>query len=75
MGKPLPLSPPPQVSKEEFDRLKAELEELKKLIKAAKAFDEATHQCDCELDEKTDLIKRLADLVGVDVSDLQKKAK
>ena len=58
------------VSREEFEALKHEIEELKKLLIAAKQFDAATGQPDCEMDEKVALIKRLADLVGVDLSEV-----
>ena len=56
------------VSKDEFDKLKEEMEELKKLLEAAKIFDEATGQPDCEMDEKVALIKKVAEAVGVDMS-------
>jgi hypothetical protein len=69
---PAVITMPSEVTKEEFDRLKHELEELKKLIVAAKAFDKATNQCDCETEEKTALIRRLCEMVGVDISDLAK---
>ena len=70
-----PYSPPipvtiPGVSKDEFDRLKREVEELRKLLVAAKAFDAATGQPDCEVDEKVALIKRIAEFVGVDLGDV-----
>lgn len=57
-------------SRAEFDALKAELEALKKLLKAAKEYDAKTGQPDCEMDEKVALIKKFADLVGVDMSDV-----
>ena len=55
----------PQVSRAEFDALKKDMEELKKLLKAAKDFDEAAGEPDCETDEKVALIRKLAKLVGV----------
>lgn len=66
---PIPASIP-GVSKEEFDRLKQEVVELRKLLAAAKAFDAATGQPDCEVDEKVALIKRIAEFVGVDLGDV-----
>ena len=62
----------PEVTRAEFDALKREMEELKLLLKAAKRFDEATGQPDCEHDDKVALIKRLADLVGVDMGEVIK---
>lgn len=58
------------VSRAEFQALRREMEELRKLLLAAKDFDSTTGQADCEVDEKVGLIKRLAELVGVDVDDV-----
>lgn len=58
------------VTREEFNRLK---EELKKVLKAAKIFDEATGQEDCELDDKVAVIKKAAELLGVDLEDIFNK--
>jgi len=82
IGVPYPVQPPtvpdqvvftPAVSKEEFDALKKEVEELKQLLKAAKKFDEETGQPDCHMDDKVDFIKKLAEFVGVDLEDIFKK--
>ena len=64
---------PSSVSKEEFDKLKKEVEGLKELLKAAKKFDEETGQPDCEMDEKVELIKKVAELVGVDMKEVFSK--
>ena len=61
------LYPP---TRQEFEQLKTEIQELKKLLEAAKAFDEATGQPDCHMDDKVALIKKLAEYVGVDISDV-----
>lgn len=66
------IQPPSNVTREEFDALKAELESLKKLLAAAKQYDKETGQTDCEENEKIALFKRLAQLVGVDVSEVFK---
>lgn len=60
----------PQVSREEFESLKKELQELKELLLAAKKYDAATGQPDCEMDEKVRLITEIAKLVGVDIGDV-----
>jgi hypothetical protein len=64
------LKPPEYVSKEDFDALKKEVEELKLLLQAAKKFDEATNQKDCEMDDKIAFIKSVADFVGVNLDDV-----
>ncbi len=40
-----------EVSKADFGALRKEVEELKKLLQAAKAFDDATGQPHCNIDE------------------------
>lgn len=46
------------VTREEFEALKKEMEEIKELLKAAKKFDEKTGQPDCEMDDKIDFMRR-----------------
>ena len=62
--------PAPEVTKADLDALKREMEELKKLLVAAKKYDEATGQPDCEAEDKVALIKKVAKLVGVDMSEV-----
>ena len=64
------LNPPTNVTREEFDGLKAELESLKKLLAAAKQYDTETGQKDCEEADKIALFKKLAEIVGVDLSEV-----
>lgn len=69
---PNPINPFPAIpesngpTREEFEALKKEMQELKKLLIAAKEYDKNTGEPDCELDEKIALIKKVAELVGVD---------
>jgi len=60
----------PEVSKLEFEQLKAEVLELKELLKKAKVIDEALGTPDCETEEKFELIRKVAELVGVDLEDV-----
>jgi hypothetical protein len=57
----------PVISREEFDALKRDMEELKKLLRAAKEFDKKTGQPNCEMEEKIELMRRLAKIVGVEL--------
>lgn len=57
----------PGPSRSDFDALKAEVEALKELLLAAKKFDEANGEPDCEMDEKVATIRKVAELVGVDM--------
>jgi hypothetical protein len=65
-----PYPHPSGVSDAEFEALKKEVRELKKLLKAAKEYDDATGQPDCEMEEKVKLIKAIAELVGVDLGEV-----
>lgn len=55
---------------EKIKTLKAEVEALKELLKAAKIYDEKTGQPDCEVDEKVNLIKKIAELLDVNMDDV-----
>ena len=64
---PSPLLGPGRL---EFDNLKAEVEALKVLIKAAKKFDEITGQPDCEMEDKKKYLLDLAKFLNVDFKDI-----
>lgn len=61
---------PDTATHEEVAALRAEVAELKELLLAAKKFDEQTGQPDCEVDEKVEALKRVAELLGVDLSEV-----
>jgi hypothetical protein len=63
---------PAGVSQEEFDKLKEEVKKMKKLLKMAKKIDEATGQPDCEMEQKIAILKKIAELVGVNLGDVFK---
>lgn len=63
----------PQVSKEDFDNLKKEVEEMKKLLIRAKEYDEKNDMPDCEIEDKIRILREVARLVGVDLDDVLKK--
>lgn len=62
--------PTDYVPRHEFDALKREIEEMKKLLQRAKEYDERNNEPHCEMDEKVALLKKVAELVGVDLSDV-----
>ena len=64
-----------EVTRAEFDQLKRDMQELKELLKAAKRYDEATGQRDCEMEEKIALIRKFAEIAGVSMEDLFTKTK
>jgi hypothetical protein len=65
----------PQISRQEFDELKREVTEMKELLRRAKKYDEDNGEPDCEIDEKMDLLRKVAKLVGVELDDVIGPAK
>ena len=59
----------PQIEREEIEKLKREVEEMRELLKRAKKYDAENGEPDCAMDEKIELIKKIAKLVGVDLGD------
>lgn len=60
----------PTVTKAEFDALKKEVEEMKRLLINAKEIDDKTGQKDCEQEEKVKILKEVAKLVGINLEDI-----
>lgn len=63
----------PTVSKKDFDALKKEVQEMKQLLIKAKSYDERNNEPNCEMEEKVALLKRVAEMVGVDLDEIFKK--
>jgi hypothetical protein len=57
----------PEVSKADFDKLRADVDELIALVKRAKKYDAANNEPDCETEEKMDLLRKVAKVIGVDL--------
>jgi len=55
------------VSREEFLVLKKTVDEMVVLLRRAKLYDEEHNEPDCEIEEKMDLLRKVARLVGVDL--------
>jgi hypothetical protein len=60
----------PTISREEFDALRRDVEEMKALLKRAKEYDERTGQPNCEMEDKVALLRKVAKAVGVDLSNI-----
>ena len=60
----------PQISKFEFDNLKKEVEEMKQLLLRAKLYDEKNNEPHCEMEDKVALLKKIAEMVGIDLKDI-----
>jgi len=55
----------------ELEALRKEVEDLKGLLKVAKKYDEDNNQPDCEKADKVEIVKRVAELVGVELEELK----
>lgn len=62
----------PGVTREEFDNLKRQVDEMVMLLKRAQKYDEANGEPDCETDEKMEVLRKVAKLVGVDLDAMLK---
>lgn len=61
-GETMPLAPSiPQITKEE-------IEEFRKLLERAREYDKRNNEPDCELDEKRQLLKKIAKQLDIDIS-------
>lgn len=56
-------------TKEEFNELKKDVEEMMKLLKRAKKYDEDNGEPDCETEEKMDFLRKIAKMVDVDLDE------
>lgn len=53
------------VTREEFDVLKAKVEEMAAMLKAADEYDKRTGQPDCEMEDKIAFLRKVAEFVGI----------
>jgi len=60
----------PVISRAEFEELKRQVLEMKELLKRAKEYDERNGEPECEIDEKMQILRKVAQLVGVDLDDV-----
>lgn len=75
-GRPYPY-PAPSVPKIDIISMpqpytgptREQFEELLKLLRAGKRYDEATGQPDCELEDKKKLLRKIAEQIGVEFTD------
>jgi hypothetical protein len=67
-----PLGKEVGVTKEQFEALKKEVEEMKQLLIRAKIYDEKNNEPNCEIEDKIKLLKVIAEKMGVDLSEVFK---
>lgn len=59
---------PEQITRSEFEALRKEMSDLKELLVKAKEYDAQTGQPDCEMADKVAILKKVAELVGIDIT-------
>lgn len=66
-----------QVTREEFEKLQKQIDDMRKevldmkdLLKRAVEYDKRNNEPHCEMEEKVALLKKVAELFGVDLSDI-----
>lgn len=59
--------------RKDIDYVKKELELLKDLLKRAIKYDEKMNQPECEMEQKIEAIRKVAEIAGVDLSDVLPK--
>lgn len=59
----------------EFEKLKKEVEELKKALKKGKEEDKKTGNPDCEMEEKIVILRKIASAIGISLDDIFERKK
>lgn len=54
----------------ELQSLRNDILEIKQLLLRAKIYDEENNEPNCEMEDKVELLKRVAEMVGVDLNDV-----
>lgn len=67
-GEPVALSG--YVTKAEFDKLRAEVELMRDLLIRALEYDRKNNEPNCQNDEKIAKLKKIAELVGIDLDEV-----
>lgn len=60
----------PGVTREEFDQLRRDMEDLREVLKAAQIVDEKLGLADCEMEEKVSFLKAVAKLLDVSLEEV-----
>lgn len=58
------------ITREEFDSLKKEILEMKDLLTRALEYDRRNNEPHCEMEDKVALLKKVAEVFGVDLSEI-----
>ncbi len=61
-------STPP--TRQEFEELKKEVLDMKELLKRAKKYDNDNGEPNCEIEDKMEFLRKVAQMVGIDLDDI-----
>lgn len=69
----VPIVQEPQyATREEIEALRQEVKEMMELLKKALKYDKDNGEPDCQMDEKVATLKKVAEIVGVDIEEVFK---
>lgn len=60
------------VTRLEFELLRRDVLEMKELLKKALEYDKKNNEPDCQIEEKMEFLKKMAELFNVDLKDVLK---
>lgn len=67
-----PKYPFPDVTREEFEALRRDVMEMKELLQKAIEYDTRNNEPECHIDEKVEILKKVAEQFGVSLEDVFK---
>jgi hypothetical protein len=65
-----PFEEKPTVSRWEYEQLRKEVEEMKQLLIKALDYDKKNNEPDCQIDDKLATLRKIAELVGINLDDI-----
>jgi len=70
LPQPTIIKEEPVITREEFNQLKKEIQDLKELLQRAQNYDKIHNEPDCHNDEKIATIKKFIEMVGLNAEDI-----
>ena len=64
------ISDPNSASKQDLEALRKEVLEMKELLKKAIEYDKKNNEPNCQIEDKIAILKKVAEIVGVDLKDI-----
>jgi hypothetical protein len=64
------IQEPQYATREEIEALREEVLQMRQLLERALEYDRKNNEPECQLEEKIAMLKKVAEIVGVDLTDL-----